>query len=552
MSSSSTSKPPISENLQFKPWLVKQISSGKYKDLEWIDADKKRVFKLPWTKKNYPNWEEHHEIFRAWAQHRSIVRHDPEVLNQHISLMKSNFRTILRKCSEIEELKNFHQLGLQTGNYKVYKVLTPEEVQLKKLQVLEDVEKEPEESDIVEISASVDIKDIQWLPETTIPKSWITASTTLGIALLEADKTALKRPLTSDEQETTSPGKPKVKKTQATQTAAKDPKFKAKEVIFLSDPVVSDVTPQQMDDLNNLNEPPLVIEVQDIIANTEEVAEIKTEQIETMELIKPEDTEGFHMLLEAAEIADSPFNIEPVEEVATTSNETDLRVVELSFLDVLEKLNMPRELLFAYEVHVCYDQKEVFNDVYYNMNDGYRFHYDTSEGKEPPTLTNQEFSESIKFPAGSGGKSFQSVLRNMDLGLLLKTDETYNLISKRLCQSRIFALTSYGEVDEADPIAIAREEEVTLFNYNKFLQEWYQSLKNKQPPPNIEILLSFGKKPKDRASKVFISMRITPKAAAAMVDLAQSLTCKKTPRKSGRGKGSPSKPTLEDVLQIWM
>ena len=58
-----------------------------------------------------------------------------------------------------------------------------------------------------------------------------------------------------------------------------------------------------MDDLNNLNEPPLVIEVQDIIANTEEVAEIKTEQIETMELIKPEDTEGFHMLLEAAEIA---------------------------------------------------------------------------------------------------------------------------------------------------------------------------------------------------------------------------------------------------------
>ena len=65
MSSSSTSKPPISENLQFKPWLVKQISSGKYKDLEWIDADKKRVFKLPWTKKNYPNWEEHHEIFRV-------------------------------------------------------------------------------------------------------------------------------------------------------------------------------------------------------------------------------------------------------------------------------------------------------------------------------------------------------------------------------------------------------------------------------------------------------------------------------------------------------
>jgi len=54
-----------SDPLQFKPWLIQQVSSGKFLDLEWIDAEKKRIFKLPWTKKNYPHWEEHHEIFRV-------------------------------------------------------------------------------------------------------------------------------------------------------------------------------------------------------------------------------------------------------------------------------------------------------------------------------------------------------------------------------------------------------------------------------------------------------------------------------------------------------
>ena len=51
--------------IQFKPWLVEQVSSGKYKGLEWIDSEEKRIFKVPWTKKNYPDWEEHHKIFQV-------------------------------------------------------------------------------------------------------------------------------------------------------------------------------------------------------------------------------------------------------------------------------------------------------------------------------------------------------------------------------------------------------------------------------------------------------------------------------------------------------
>lgn len=52
-------------HLQFCPWLIQQISSGKYRDLEWLDEDDRTLFKIPWTKKFYPYWEEHHEIFQV-------------------------------------------------------------------------------------------------------------------------------------------------------------------------------------------------------------------------------------------------------------------------------------------------------------------------------------------------------------------------------------------------------------------------------------------------------------------------------------------------------
>ena len=51
--------------IQFGPWLIAQISSGKYPGLEWIDEDTKTMFKIPWTKINYPMWEEHHKIFEV-------------------------------------------------------------------------------------------------------------------------------------------------------------------------------------------------------------------------------------------------------------------------------------------------------------------------------------------------------------------------------------------------------------------------------------------------------------------------------------------------------
>ena len=47
--------------LRLRPWLVKKIESHQY-GLEWINEGQK-LFKIPWTKKGDPNWEEDYKVF---------------------------------------------------------------------------------------------------------------------------------------------------------------------------------------------------------------------------------------------------------------------------------------------------------------------------------------------------------------------------------------------------------------------------------------------------------------------------------------------------------
>lgn len=52
--------------LPLRPWLEKQISSGKFKGLQWIESEiYQKTFKLPWVKKKLPDWEEYSKIFRV-------------------------------------------------------------------------------------------------------------------------------------------------------------------------------------------------------------------------------------------------------------------------------------------------------------------------------------------------------------------------------------------------------------------------------------------------------------------------------------------------------
>ena len=47
--------------LPLRQWLVKKIELKQFSGLEWMDED--RLFKIPWTQKGHPNWEDHYQIF---------------------------------------------------------------------------------------------------------------------------------------------------------------------------------------------------------------------------------------------------------------------------------------------------------------------------------------------------------------------------------------------------------------------------------------------------------------------------------------------------------
>ena len=490
------------EHLQFKEWLIQQISSGKFRDLEWIDAEHQRIFKLPWTKKNYPLWEEHHEIFNAWAQYRSLIRNDPRVAQQPPSHMKSNFRTILRKCSDIEELKNFHQLGLQTGNYKVYKVLTEEEVVLKRnkpvLQSLNEIDLP--DNDIIEISTtSGQVGDVQLPADFNIPSSWIKRSTSLSVALLEAEQPFDQKD--SDEVLDLAP-KPKVRKTQSTQT--KTPALDAKEVVFLSDSVT---------DQSSFGESGSAI-----LKNDTEKSEKKTAKNTKTH----ENAEGFDILLEAAEItSDSPRSRASLNDYQTAQANYSIPTVAEFF----KTLRIPEEELMQYNVLIKYGLKEVWNGVFYEFHHGYRIHNDAEETKS--SLVESCPYSSIKLPAPSDnmGHFFDSVITNMHDGFVLKSDANFNLIAKRLCLSRIFVSSAFTETESSTPISLPRNEETVIFSYSQFLKHLYSGLQSKKvlPSSQIAVSISIGKKLRGdfESSKVYIGMQVIPKGAEKVLNFIQ-------------------------------
>ena len=167
------------------------------------------------------------------------------------------------------------------------------------------------------------------------------------------------------------------------------------------------------------------------------------------------------------------------------------------------------------------------------MNYGYRIHYGcanetkfdllrTHISEIPPDFerTPVVLPES-KVPPGN---SLYTVLKNMVAGLVVRSDKTYNLHCKRLCQARIFVFTDYGDVAANDePMCLGRNQDTVLFSYKKFLSAWRQFLIEGSPRPNIEINLACGKKPKQRHNRVFVSMTLIPRAAKTMMQRISSV-----------------------------
>ena len=170
----------------------------------------------------------------------------------------------------------------------------------------------------------------------------------------------------------------------------------------------------------------------------------------------------------------------------------------------------------------------VDNSKLSDMKYGYRIHYGNKGHPRPTDFQRPEFSAFIEDFARTPvalpesdippGNSLYTVLKNISGGLVLKSDKEYALTAKRLCLSRIYAFTSYGETPaDSDSMLLLRNREVALFSYKQFLKDWHRFLIEGSPKPNPEINFTFGKKTKHRHSRVFVAISLVPKAADSML-----------------------------------
>lgn len=115
------------QQIFLKDWLVKQIDSGKYEGVEWLDKERK-VFKIPWThsKKTGYCLERDAALFREWAKYRGRYKGDNP---KEASAWKINFRCALHGVKNVVELP---ELECTYPSSKVYQILPQDTANKKK------------------------------------------------------------------------------------------------------------------------------------------------------------------------------------------------------------------------------------------------------------------------------------------------------------------------------------------------------------------------------------------------------------------------------------
>nr|XP_046213476.1 interferon regulatory factor 4-like [Oncorhynchus gorbuscha] len=90
--------------LRLRPWLEKQIQSGKYPGVTWLD-ETTQVFQIPWKHAARHGWniDKDATLFRNWAMHTG--RYKPGIDKPDPKTWKANFRCALNTLPHVIELQ---------------------------------------------------------------------------------------------------------------------------------------------------------------------------------------------------------------------------------------------------------------------------------------------------------------------------------------------------------------------------------------------------------------------------------------------------------------
>ncbi|XP_039263390.2 interferon regulatory factor 4-like [Styela clava] len=437
--------------LPLRPWLEKQINSGKYLGLEWEPcSDDSKQFRLPWVKKNLPNWQDYYRIFRAWAEHRG--RGEVEKLDD--SKLKSNFRCALNKSVDFEEISSKSQLQKQTGNYKVYRILSPREVREKKKKRSRiQTKQEPlfDHNFDSDDFKTLDTKDLDFAGSIDghSSKSGSLGSPDISMSMpngLYTGDMMIDHMLPNGDMS-------------YTQLAVQPP--------------------VEMEDLNLM----LAISPADHSAQTQHWTNDVT----------MEETDPAPSVSTKADPADA---------------ESDYASQAALILQQYVECGIRSDKIKECQVIISYNGVKMYDEHLSNMDKGYRIFYGNQSDQirllQIRNCTDEKMADfklrGISLPPiKQQSHTMSAILDKTELGIVLRYDpQNLTFTAKRLCQSQVFCSNPHEHNPLAIPMKMERGDVVTLFSLEKYFIDFLHSALNESFCPQPEILLAVGIKPKNK------------------------------------------------------
>lgn len=411
--------------LPMRRWLSDLVDKGEIDGLEWFHKDQKSI-KIPWTKMHHPGWQSCEKVVTAWAEHQH--RDEKKGAKSDFSTLKANFRNALRKSEDFEEDKNESQLDNQTGNFKVYRILTRAEVEANK-QVKKKANADPARKRKKQSNSSAGGKSV--CSEQNYDD---------GLLKKVADK------------DLNSPG--------SSQFGCYSPG------ICISPPLTDSKASYNMNFQNN--------------ANTTEEFDVNLFEhaINGNTTVVPMQCTSDGSFIDPLAESMLQNNIQCTQDLASMATPSLLEENKRC-LDLFHLFELPIHDLHVCELTVTYNSSQVLEDELRTTDKGYRLHYgdekDLKQVFEFHFLSDSEQNDyklsSIRLPnPKSEFQRLQDILNVTELGLTFRYDEgTRSFYMKRLCQSQIFYLDPHVPQKDQKPIKIERNQEMCIFSYERFL-----------------------------------------------------------------------------------